>query len=418
VHGSSRRAFVSVSLASLAAIAGTPFAACSVRRRASYGEPWDDILSRMPSRLAALIESPEHEIQLLYTRVDRSPEKIVTLTRYPLKADRTRWFSAASWVKLPAVLLTAERMSELGARPGALIALEAPPATGDWPAGEPLSEPFARTVRRVFTVSENGPFNRLYEYLGPTGFSDGFAEHGFGEARIVGRLGSPSVDANRSVGAVLVVDGSGVVLDRRSARSAETLEPFPYGQVLKGRGWRTSEGTLEAGPHDFSATNSLPLEDMHDMLTGLVFPDAEPAEQTWRITPAMRTLILTELARWPRESSEPKYDETTYYDGYSKYFIVGDSRSRQPDGLRLFSKSGQAYGYLNDCAYVVDRRSGVDFFLAATIHANADGIYNDDQYEYEGIGLPFLAELGRAVLEHERARPRTMRATFDHLPEF
>jgi hypothetical protein len=39
---------------------------------------------------------------------------------------------------------------------------------------------------------------------------------------------------------------------------------------------------------------------------------------------------------------------------------------------------------------------------------NADGVFNDDAYEYDEIGMPFLARLGRAVYEHElrRERPR------------
>ena len=55
---------------------------------------------------------------------------------------------------------------------------------------------------------------------------------------------------------------------------------------------------------------------------------------------------------------------------------------------------------------MIDREAGAEFLLAATIHVNADGIYNDDKYEHEEIAIPFLASLGRTVLEHERARTK------------
>jgi len=48
----------------------------------------------------------------------------------------------------------------------------------------------------------------------------------------------------------------------------------------------------------------------------------------------------------------------------------------------------------------------VEFILAATILCNADGVFNDDQYDYEAIGLPFLAKLGRAVYQYELKRER------------
>ena len=40
---------------------------------------------------------------------------------------------------------------------------------------------------------------------------------------------------------------------------------------------------------------------------------------------------------------------------------------------------------------------------------NRNGIYNDDQYEYDQVGFPFLEKLGRAVLQYELRRERLRR---------
>jgi Beta-lactamase enzyme family len=370
----------------------------------------------MPAPLVDLIDNPAHEVQVLYTRIDRAPTGAVSLTRFPLNLAPQRWFTAASWVKLPAVLLAAEQLTRLGLDADARIALEAPPATGNWDAGEPLAETFRRTVRRLFTVSDNVPFNRLYELIGQRELGESLTAHGYPDARLIARLGSGDVEANRRVGASRIQSAAGVDVERRDARMNAETPAFPFGAAMKGRGWQAADGQIVTGPHDFSRTNFIPLELMHDMLLSLVFPEAVPANRRWAIGPDMRRVLLTELARWPRESTDPMYGSPEYFDGYSKYFVVGDSPNTAPSGLRQFSKSGQAYGYLQDCAYVIDRDKGVEFLLAATIHANADGIYNDDKYEYEEISLPFLAALGRAVLEHEQQRPRAVRPTFDDLP--
>lgn len=58
----------------------------------------------------------------------------------------------------------------------------------------------------------------------------------------------------------------------------------------------------------------------------------------------------------------------------------------------------------------------MEFLLTATIHANADGIFNDDKYEYDEVAIPFLASLGRAVLDYERSRTRAIRPNFAGLP--
>ena len=43
------------------------------------------------------------------------------------------------------------------------------------------------------------------------------------------------------------------------------------------------------------------------------------------------------------------------------------------------------------------------------IYVNADGIFNDDNYEYDTIGMPFMGNLGRVIYDYEakRKRPNT-----------
>ena len=72
-------------------------------------------------------------------------------------------------------------------------------------------------------------------------------------------------------------------------------------------------------------------------------------------------------------------------------------KTRKPESLTLIGKVGEAYGYLTDVEYITDASSDWECYLSANIYVNADGIFNDDKYEYENIGYPFLAALGRAV---------------------
>jgi hypothetical protein len=58
---------------------------------------------------------------------------------------------------------------------------------------------------------------------------------------------------------------------------------------------------------------------------------------------------------------------------------------------------------LTETAYIGDSKAGIGFLLSATILVNANGVFNDDQYEYEPIGIPFLAQLGRELYMYERS---------------
>ena len=77
--------------------------------------------------------------------------------------------------------------------------------------------------------------------------------------------------------------------------------------------------------------------------------------------------------------------------------------------VRIYNKVGDAYGTLTDSAYIVDKEKDIEFLLTATILVNANAIFNDDIYEYDGLGFPFLGELGRQVLEWEQKRKQAHR---------
>ena len=74
--------------------------------------------------------------------------------------------------------------------------------------------------------------------------------------------------------------------------------------------------------------------------------------------------------------------------------------------IRIFNKEGDAYGFLTDVSYFVDFKNNVEFFLSANIYCNSDGIFNDDQYDYETVGYPFLKNLGRVIYQYELKRNR------------
>jgi hypothetical protein len=106
----------------------------------------------------------------------------------------------------------------------------------------------------------------------------------------------------------------------------------------------------------------------------------------------------------PGESLNPSYD-STYSPAYSKLLLFG-GKGDIPGEIRIFNKEGDAYGFLTDVAYVVDFKNKVEFFLSATLLCNSDGIFNDDHYDYDSIGFPFLQHLGQIIYNHELNRKK------------
>ena len=89
--------------------------------------------------------------------------------------------------------------------------------------------------------------------------------------------------------------------------------------------------------------------------------------------------------------------------------MFGDSKKPMPSSIRIFNKVGDAYGFLLDNAYIVDFDKKIEFMLTAVIYCNSDEVFNDDKYDYETVGYPFLANLGKTIYDYEVKRKRKVK---------
>lgn len=369
-----------------------------VLAKASTTDFWPQVFARMPVHLAALASNPQYRVQLLcqHRRLGRGRWKKTAWQVQPM-----RWFSTASVAKLPIALLACERVAALGLDLQARIGFSQAPISGEWPADEPAFESVERSLVRIFTISENPPFNRLYDFLGVDAMHSRLTELGYPSARLISRMSAPVRDNTRTR-AGQILDAEGRQLAAFPERNGEA-RVFAFGAALTGSGFMQDDGRVTPGPYDFSRANFIQLADSQQMLKALVDPKSVPTQQRWQIPETMRARVLEIMAMMPRDSTDPVYPEAEYPDGYGRFLMLSDSTARKPDGLQLIGKIGQAYGFMTDVEHITEQGVDLECLLSASLYINADGIFNDDRYEYETLGYPFMAALGRAVWQQLRA---------------
>ena len=86
--------------------------------------------------------------------------------------------------------------------------------------------------------------------------------------------------------------------------------------------------------------------------------------------------------------------------------MYGTDKGSKPKHIRIFNKEGDAYGFLTDVAYIVDFEKNIEFMLSASIYCNRDGILNDNKYDYDTLGYPFMKHLGEIIYNYELNRER------------
>ena len=168
-------------------------------------------------------------------------------------------------------------------------------------------------------------------------------------------------------------------------------------------------GELINIPMDFSSKNYFNISEQHLFLQQIIFPKNVNSDKKLYLRTEDFDFLYEWMSKLPRESRYPFYsDYDKYPDGYCKFFMFGDSNTKIPDHIRIYNKVGMAYGFLTDNAYILDTKNNIEFFLTASVYSNDNQILNDDQYEYDELTLPFLAELGKKVYNYELSRKRNI----------
>jgi hypothetical protein len=255
-------------------------------------------------------------------------------------------------------------------------------------------------------VSDNDAFNRLYEFLGQEYINEELHKRGYKNVQILHRLSiSLSEDENRKTNAVRFLDSNNTVLYEQGMQTSKMV--YAVRKDSLGKGFYRGDKLVNE-PMNFSKKNNIGLEELTSILQSIIFPESVSAKQRFNITEEDRQFLLKYLSQLPTESTFPPYSDkpTTYWPSYCKFLYFGSEKGAIPKNIRVFNKVGDAYGHLIDVAYFVDFDKNIEFFLSASIYCNSDEILNDDKYDYDSIGFPFMKNLGKIIYEEEVNRKR------------
>ncbi|WP_158011063.1 serine hydrolase [Hymenobacter lapidarius] len=367
--------------------------------------------------MTRIATNPQYELQIIYTQINRDAQNRPTFTPHTYHLNPRQYFNPASLVKLPVAILALEKLNNLN-KPG--VTRRTIMATGTAyrcqtpvpfaaPADSDRTATVGNYIKRMLLVSDNFAYNRLYEFLGQRPLNARLAQLGYPNARITRRFAPCDTTANRHTNPISFHTPQGNTIYREPAKFNPVPYTSPLGRVLQGRAHQAG-GRIIPEPYDFTTANHLPLADITTLLQSILFPTSVPATQRPNLTSSDYSFLRYYLHATPHQSGFSSYATAQYFDAYKKYLYYG----RSPDiphqsALRIYNIVGMSHGYLADVAYFADSLHRSEFMLSAILYVNKDGIINDGAYEYDSIGLPFLAQLGHQIQQFEAQRPRHYR---------
>lgn len=351
------------------------------------------------------------KIQIIYTSIDREKKDKIKFTDHFYFADSSNYFYPASTVKLPVAVLALQKLNELkidgldknsvmitGTEGEKQTPVYNDPSSANGPAS------IAHYIKKILLVSDNDAFNRLYEFLGQEYINNSLHKLGYNSAQIIHRLSIfLSEEENRYTNPVSFYDMNGKLLYAKPAERSQFM--YAARNTKIGNGFYRGDELVKE-PFDFSKKNRLSLQDLHGIVRAVMFPESIPEKQRFNLTKEDYDFLRQYMSMMPPESDYPAYPPPDYWDTYVKFIFYGAEKNKAEPHIRIFNKPGDAYGFMIDAVYFADFKNNIEFCLSAVIYCNSDGILNDDKYDYNTIGKPFMKNLGRVIYEYELKRQR------------
>jgi len=359
-----------------------------------------------------VVNDPQtYRLQVIYTEINRDKHNKPILKNYYFNYDPDLYFNPASTVKLPLALLSLEKLNRMhinGVNKYTPMQFDSSYEKQVRLYRDSTSQnqlpSIAQFIRKAFLISDNDAYNRMYQFVGQQEINRNLHSKGYKNLRITRQFMGFTPEQNRRTNPIRFIKEDGSLIYQQPA--AFNADSFNFPAPIKiGKAHYNRNDSLVNEPIDFTGANYLSLKDLQQLLQSVMFPNSVPRIQRFQFTKDDYLFLYRYLSQFPSETNYPKYDTAKYYNSYVKFFFR-NSTHQLPAGIRVFNKVGWSYGFLTDVSYVADFKNNVEFMLTATVYVNSDGILNDDKYDYDSIGYPFLYQLGQTIYNYELQRGR------------
>ena len=316
----------------------------------------------------------QHELQIMISYIDEKNNSY----DYDFNLNAKNYYYPASTVKFPIALFTLEKINEFP-----LINIDTPYRIQN----DTTFYNIRNDINEIMVMSSNEAYNRLFEFLGQDYINSKLREKGMNNSKIYHRLSTSNSKNLFSKKISFFINDSLMIFDRKQNTK---IKPLDIEKLNKGVGYIDNNGNLVKKPMNFSEKNYIPLDELHKLSKVLFHPQNE---KKLKLTQDQYLFLKKSMNLSP---SDIGYNRKKYTDTYSNFLVLGD-RKKTIKKIEIYNKIGFAYGYVSETAFIETPKSSI--IISIVMKVNENQIFNDNNYEYEEIAIPFFAEFGREIID-------------------
>ena len=251
-------------------------------------------------KIQAVMKNLEaHEVQIMVTDA--------TGKDFKFQVNDSSYFYPASSVKFPIALLAlekAQRIPEIDSQ--TVFQIE----------GDSIKTTIQQEVKKIFAVSDNEAYNRLFEFLGQDEIQQSLIAKNLQPARISHRVGTQNADTIVSKKITFFENDS--IVFQQEAKSNQAIEKLSLFKMQKGVGFYRDDSFVSK-PMDFSEKNYVPIGTLHELMKRVQFPEKDTEKEQFQILESDRDFLLNVMHETPKQQG---FTETEYYDSYVNFLCL------------------------------------------------------------------------------------------------
>jgi hypothetical protein len=151
----------------------------------------------------------------------------------------------------------------------------------------------------------------------------------------------------------------------------------------------------EAGAQSY---NLVSLYSLHQLMKQLFYPVTTSGAPKLNISEANLQYFKQTISSYPK--SIPDYN--SYPNHYHKYLIPPGFINNNDSTLKIYSKNGNAGGYISDIMYFTDEKNKVKYFLSVSIYNASNKYYYRRRAYYTNPGIDFFRQLSKVLYNYEK----------------
>jgi len=331
-----------------------------------------------------------YRLKIIFTEVSSDSNGCKKLSAWNYRDTVKEYFYPASLAKIPLALTSMQFMNERK---------EFNPYLSDI-----LIDSSSRIKERslyddmllMLSASDNNAFNRIYNMVGCKYININLIKRKYLNTYIIHRFEQGSTKYHQTALPVTVVTPT---CDTLYSHHADSIyAPIQHGlkDSLIGIGYYFNDSLITT-PKSFRFNNYIDIRDVHDMMISLNYPSLLK-RTPFNISEYQRKSLIKFLKTSPLHPNTTEYSDTSvFHPNFLRFSVFGREKNLQYPTIEYYNKSAMAYGFLADCCYLKDTVNDVEFYLSIYMYANKNEILNDNSYEYDSIGIPFMKKFGELI---------------------